>query len=198
MDFTTTKAKTLFQYSTQDAIGLETALTNSVDSAKMQFKRLLGIKEFQRYTNNSATFTATSKSSTSENLSTTFYEENHILKIGDSVTLDSKIYTITMTDADYFTIDGEYTGLSLEFTINTLNDYYLIFSYCLIYQLTFTAKQLLKDDVLSDNAQYGDGAIRPVYDPVIAYRKQLLNNIETLLSVYKTLLNSSLKLTLVR
>lgn len=198
MDFTTTKAKTLFQYSTQDAIGLETALTNSVDSAKMQFKSLLGIKEFQRYTNNSATFTATSKSSTSENLSTTFYEENHILKIGDSVTLDSKIYTITMTDADYFTIDGEYTGLSLEFTINTLNDYYLIFSYCLIYQLTFTAKQLLKDDVLSDNAQYGDGAIRPVYDPVIAYRKQLLNNIETLLSVYKTLLNSSLKLTLVR
>jgi len=192
MEFTTTIAKTLFQYNVNDAIGIETALTNSVNPAKLQFKGLLGEPEYKRFANNTSSLTATSKYQVNEK-STVFYKQDHILKVGDSVTLDNKIFSIIMIEEDYFTIDDVYSGSELAFTINTLNDYSYIFAYCVLYQLTYTARQIELNTILSQSQQYGDGQILPAFgssvksNPIDDYRNSLIKNINSLLEPYSVL-----------
>ena len=112
------------------------------------------------------------------------------------VTLDSKSYIIVSITDDTFTIDTAYTGSALIFTINTLSDYELLFANCLVYQFTFTGRELIYKVILSDNQQYGDGAISPAgysrqEDKISLLRKQILENMEIILSPYDLIINNS-------
>jgi len=192
MNYTITTAKTLFNYDSADDTAISTALTNAIPGAKAQLRQIIGANEFLRYNNNTNSFTATSKATDNK----TFTYANHILKVSDMVTLDNKSYIIASVTDDTFTIDTAYTGSALIFTINTLSDYELLFANCLVYQFTFTGRELLYKQILSDNQQYGDGAISPAgysrqEDKISLLRKQILENMEIILSPYDLIINNS-------
>ena len=187
MNYTITTAKTLFNYDSADDTAISTALTNAIPGAKAQLRQIIGANEFLRYNNNTNSFTATSKATDNK----TFTYTNHILKVSDMVTLDNKNYIITSVTSSTFTIDTAYSGSALIFTINTLSDYELIFANCLVYQFTFTGRELIYKTIISDNQQYGDGAIRQVFDPIEKLRKQILENMEIILSPYDLIINNS-------
>ena len=194
MNFNSDLAKTLFVYDSDDATEIEAALNNAVRPAKLQFQELLGLSEKIRYTNLTNPLTATSKDT--DNITFNYDPNDFTIYENDYITLDSTVYQIieagsTTSDESYFVIDKEYSGAVLDFTLETLNDYETVFAYCVIYQFCNTGRKLFKDIILQNVEGYGEGTITPAYDPIAAYKKDLLKKIDSLLLSFQTIISST-------
>jgi hypothetical protein len=87
-----------------------------------------------------------------------------------------------------FEIDRDYTGTELEFTLFTFEIWTQVFAYNVLYQLTWSARQIELNTVLSQVQQFGDGQIVTTESPIALYMKTLKRNIRDIVSPYRVLL----------
>lgn len=188
MEYNIDRAKILFKYNVKDRQEIDKAMTDSLPQAKAVFHGFMGDIEYFRYSDNGNTFTCTSQVGLRE-----FELVNHWVRTGDVVQLDGKTFRVvsvrTVSDKPYsFLIDRDYTGTELEFTLFTFEIWTQVFAYHVLYQLTWSARQIELNTVLSQVQQFGDGQIVTTESPIAAYRKTLKRNIRDIVLPYRELL----------
>jgi len=188
MEYNIDRAKVLFKYNVKDRQEIEKAMTDCLPQAKATFHSFIGDTEYFRYSDNANTFTCTSQESPR-----VFKLDGHWVRTGDVVLLDGRSYRVVsvsmMLDKPYsFEIDRDYTGIELEFTLFTFEIWTQVFAYHVLYQLTWSARQIELNTVLSQVQQFGDGQIVTTESPIALYRKTLKRNIRDIVLPYRLLL----------
>ena len=160
-------SKTLYAYDVSDETNHDLYLTRSIGAAQLVFSDLLNDDDLLLfYENGSNPITIKSVNADGKSIvvdgADYIYTLSRIIIDGHSYTISDCVYDIDNNEYTlYIGKGGLVPLLSDEFTCILLNELEIIWGYCLLYQFTISARELVLREILYSRDRYVDGSLLP-------------------------------------